>query len=226
MRTNSQQPAGPPNQRWGALPPPCLDVFPLVPPTLPPEHPSFLSLWLRRQGSSPPAPKVPGTLCRWQVTRKDTPNWGSAPHHHHLGLCPTPHTKALEPPASPHRHSTPSPRQPGTVLGSRGEESLSPPFHPGNRALLGDAEHPACGGPSAFTPSPAPRDALEGGLLCQPSSLPQHLPVPSPCPRRQGDAPPAQASSAEFFWALAAAACRGTHTLRHPRRCGGVWVLP
>lgn len=53
---------------------------------------------------------------------------GFSPPPHHSGLCPTPHTKALEPPASPHRHSTPSPRQPGTVLGSRGEEEPGTPI--------------------------------------------------------------------------------------------------
>ena len=220
MRTHGQRPAAPPASAGEPFLSPAQMSSHLCPPPCPQSIPPC-SLWLRRQGSCPPAPTLPGTLCRWQVTGKSTPNWGSAPPP----LRPVSH-----PTQRRVRHELPPTGTASLPLASRGlwrgageRKNLSPPFHPGSRALPRDAKHPAHGGPSACTPSPAPWDALEGAsLLCQPSSLPQQLPVPSPRPRRQGDAPPAQASSAEFFQALAAAVCWGSHTRRHPWRGSGV----
>lgn len=116
MRTAGQRP---PSQRWRApaqasaclYPPPC-------PLSIPPRSGS---------GGRACTPTLPSTLCRRQVMGKDTPNGGSAPPPS-TQACVPPLTKAQEAAASPHQHSTPSPRQLGIVLGRRGEEEPGTPL--------------------------------------------------------------------------------------------------
>lgn len=100
--------------------------------------------------------------------------------------------------------SCPSPRHPRHALLLAGHGEGHPKL--GLSPSITQTKPPVHGGPSARTPSPAPRDAREGGWICQPSSLPQPLPVPCPRPRSRGDGPPAQQSFS------GCSRCAGDHT--------------
>lgn len=150
MRTNGQRP---PPASARALPPPAQISSHLSPTTLPPEQPSLPCL-AQKGRLVPPSPDTHQYTLLLADHREGHPQIGAQ-------ACVTPHTKAPEAPAS-HTHT---PLQAPLSLSSQGlhwgagdRKSPSPPFHPGSRALLGDAELPAHGGPS-----PA---GCSGGEVC------------------------------------------------------------
>lgn len=144
-------------------PPPC-------PQSIPP-----CSLWLRWQGTCPPALTLPGTLCRWQVMGKCTPKSGLSPQL--LRPVSRPTQRQVRHQLPPRRHSTPSPHQPGIVLGSRGEEEPVTPISREQSAPQG------CRAPRArwcLCLHPQPRTAgCSGGRFALPTFKSPSAP---PCP--------------------------------------------